>query len=173
MDTSKDNIAGYLALIRPDGASDLDILLSWVPEYLIRQSKDDFDNYVQVDLDPESGAISETSRVMVSPPPLNARSSHAFSIAVKDLFSIQVRQPSLGWWWGSLLFYTRTQVTLPALFFHDLESESTVNEQKRNCESFEPFSDSGDLYWGGQSFLKELRKYVKLVDATVERGLLL
>lgn len=171
--SSKDNIAGYLALIRPNGASDLDILLSWVPEYLIRQSKDDFDNYVQVDLDPKSGAISESNRVMVSPPPSNARSSHAFSIAIRELFSIQVRQPSLGWWWGSLLFYTRTQVTLPALFFHDSESQSTVDEQKRNCESFEPFSDSGELSWGGMSFLSVLRKHAKLVDATVERGLLL
>lgn len=172
--SSKDNIAGYLSLVRPKGAGNPDILLSWIPEYLIRQSKDDFDNYVQVDLDPESGAVTaDTERVLVSPPPSSARSSHAFSISIKELFSIQVRQPSLGWWWGSLLFFTRTQVTLPALFFHDSESESTIEEQKRLCESFEPFGKDGDVTWGGQLFLNTFGKYAKLVNATVERGLIL
>ena len=43
--SSKDNIPGFLAMVRPKDASDLDILLAWIPESVIES--DDYNSYVK------------------------------------------------------------------------------------------------------------------------------
>lgn len=170
--SAKDNIPGYLALVRPPKSKEKDILLSWIPESLIKEKQKDYDGYVQVDLDPDSGDVSIARQVFVSAPPAHARSTHAFSIPLTNIYSIQVRKPVLGYWWGSLLIFTRDQTTLPALFFHDSESQSTLDEQKRANQDFDTFSH-GDLLWGGSRFLEVLSHFCKTVKSTVEPNVVL
>lgn len=174
--SAKDNIAGFLALVRPKNATDKDILLAWIPEPVIQS--EDYNSYVKVDLDPESGTTKTTTEVYVSPP-ASSLSSYAFSVPLRNIYSLQVRPPSLGWWWGSVIIHTRTEETLPALFFHDSESESTILIQKQQNKDFDPFGNSiaggaaGDLFWGGSQFLKILENFASLERSTLEATIIL
>lgn len=173
--SAKDNIPGFIALVRPKNASDKDILLSWIPESIL-QSSDDYDCYVKVDLDPDTNTATEGGEVMmVSPPPRSSLSSYAFSIPLSNIYSIQIRPPSLGWWWGSLIVHTKSEETQPALFFHDSESESTILQRKKRTKDFDPFggSDGGDLFWGGEQFVQILRSYAALEKSTLEPSIIL
>lgn len=61
---------------------------------------------------------------------------------------------------------TRAGDSLPALFFHDSECQSTIlQKKKRTRENFDPFDDAGGMFWGGDEVLRWLRRYV-----TVERS---
>jgi len=175
--SAKDNIPGFLALVRPQGAEDQDILMAWIPEPVI--NAEDYSSYVKVDLDPESGSTATMNEVYVSPPSTSL-SSYAFSVPLRNIYSIQVRPPSLGWWWGSVIVHTKTEETLPALFFHDSESESTIQIQKQHNKEFDPFNHDGvlgnilgDLFWGGAQFLKVLEGYATLERSTLETTIIL
>lgn len=177
--SAKDNIAGFLALVRPKGASDKDILLAWIPEPVIQS--EDYNSYVKVDLDSDNGSLNMATEVFVSPP-ISSLSSYAFSVPLRNIYSLQVRPPSLGWWWGSVIIHTRTEDTLPALFFHDSESESTILIQKQQNKNFDPFgsdessiigSMAGDLFWGGAQFLKVLETFASLERSTLEASIIL
>jgi hypothetical protein len=176
--SAKDNIAGYLALVRPQNATDKEILLSWVPESFLADSED-LNCYVKVDLDPDVAKrvsninVPDMHEVLVSPPPRSSISSYAFSIPLSILYSIQVRPPSLGWWWGSLILHTKTEETLPALFFHDSESESTVLQRKQRNKNFEPFASGDELFWGGEQFLQTLGNHAVLERSTLEPSIIL
>lgn len=159
---SGDNVRGYLSLVRADG----DVLVSWVPESLIKQSKQDYESYVQVDLHTDGNVSSQ--QVFVSRPPsmsVLARSSHAFSIRLGELYSLQMRAPSLGWWYGSVLLFTKQAETLPVLFFHDDENES---DKKRRRAMQHRAND-----WGGEFFVEKLRQYVDIRASTLEKGVYL
>lgn len=163
---NKDNIAGYLSLVRPP---DGEILISWVPESLIKLSKQDYESYVQVDLSLD-GEVTQKNQVFVSKPPSMsvgslARSSHAFSIKLSDLYSMQMREPSLGWWYGSILLFTKQAETLPVLFFHDDESEV----EKRRTKTMQKKRDD----WGGEFFMEKLENYVDIRPSTLEKGVYL
>lgn len=119
--SAKDNIPGFLALVRPQGAEDQDILMAWIPEPVI--NAEDYSSYVKVDLDPESGSTATMNEVYVSPPSTSL-SSYAFSVPLRNIYSIQVRPPSLGWWWGSVIVHTKTEETLPALFSTTLNQKA-------------------------------------------------
>ena len=81
-----------------------------------------------------------------------------------------VRPPSLGWWFGSLVINTRAGDSFPALFFHDSECESTILQKKRRAtETFDPFSDDGSMFWGGDEVLRWLRKYVEVERSAVDK----
>lgn len=176
---AKDNIPGFLALVRPEGAADKDILLAWIPEPVIRS--EDYNSYVKVDIDPDSGTTKSSTLVYVSPP-LSSLSSYAFSIPLRNIYSLQIRPPSLGWWWGSVITHTRTEETLPALFFHDSESESTILIRKQQNRDFEPFGNdqssvlsgaTGDLFWGGAQFISVLENFASLERSTLEASIIL
>lgn len=176
--SAKDNIPGFLALIRPRNATDKDILLAWIPEPII--NSEDYNSYVKVDLDPVTGSLKTTNEVYVSPP-VPSLSSYAFSIPLRNVYSLQIRPPSLGWWWGSVITHTKTEETLPALFFHDSESESTIQLQKEANKNFDPFGsgkESGilgttDVFWGGAQFVKVLENYASLEKSTLEASIIL
>lgn len=194
--SAKDNIPGFLGLVRPQGALDKDILLAWIPESLLINTED-YDSYVKVDLDTDgqtittsnvpapvssssiatsptsSSSSSSSSYVYVSRPMRSSLSSYAFSVPLCDIYSLQVRPPSLGWWWGSVICHTKTEETLPALFFHDSECESTIHIQKQMSKNFDPFDNSGDLFWGGDQFLKILGLYATLERSTLEESIIL
>ncbi|KAK9381343.1 rab-GTPase-TBC domain-containing protein [Kockiozyma suomiensis] len=166
--SAKDNIPGFIALVRPPGASDREILLAWMPESLLRG--EDVRAYSKVDLHPDDAPALE---VFVSLPPISSISTFAFAIPLTRIYSVMLRPPSLGWWWGSIIIHTRNEAVVPALFFHDSESQSTIMQQKQRNKKFTPFAPDGDLFWGGDQFMKYLRRYTTVEKSTFEQRLYL
>jgi hypothetical protein len=108
---------------------------------------------------------------LVPPPPtvtshISAVGAYAFAVPLSDIYSVLVRPPSLGWWFGSVVINTRAGDSFPALFFHDSECQSTILQRKKlTRENFNPFDDGGGMFWGGDEVLRWLKRYV-----TVERS---
>lgn len=182
--SSKDNIPGFVALIqqkspassRPTSASgppqpqhDVDassLLLAWVPEASL--ASETLDTYVKVDLT-ESSSPPKQTHLVPAPPLVTSELStagYAFSTPVSEIYSLLVRPPSLGWWFGSVIINIRSGSSFPALFFHDDECKSTILQRKRLArEDFDPFKDGKGMFWGGDEVLRWLKRYV-----TVERS---
>ncbi|KAL6242733.1 GTPase activating protein [Rhinocladiella similis] len=192
--SAKDNIPGFIALVqqkstqsptdeRPTSAdsskkrsNSSSYLLAWVPESAL--SQDDLSTYVKVDM--KDGESPPRQSFLVPPLPLATTfdespvGPYAFSLPLSSIYSIHVRPPSLGWWYGSVVINTRAGSSLPALFFHDSECESTILQKKRRArESFDPFGESGDLYWGGDEVLRWLKRYVPVERSTAEPSIYL
>lgn len=56
---------------------------------------------------------------------------------------------------------TRAGSSFPALFFHDDECQSTILQKKKRVrESFDPFSEDGGTFWGGDEVLRWIKRYV-------------
>ncbi|KAJ5825854.1 hypothetical protein N7474_002992 [Penicillium riverlandense] len=177
--SAKDNIPGFIALIQqkpPPSAqsSTASYLLAWVPESSLG---DAYSTYVKVDQ--AEGGSPPRQKYLV--PPLPTTTSHndpigLYSLAVplSDIYSLLVRPPSLGWWFGSLVINTRAGDSFPALFFHDSECESTILQKKKRVrESFDPFDSEGGLFWGGDEVLRWLRRYVQVQRSAVDRNVYL
>ena len=89
--------------------------------------------------------------------------TYAFAIPLSEIYSVLVRPPSIGWWFGSVVINTRAGDSFPALFFHDSECQSTIMQRKRlTRENFDPFGDGGGLFWGGDEVLRWLKTYVNV-----------
>lgn len=175
--SSKDNIPGFIALIqqkspapepaqrRLSSSSSRSIkattyLLAWLPESSLGTA---YDSYVKVDLSDSSSPPRQT--FLVPPPPVatlnHAVGTYAFSVPVSEIYSLLVRPPSIGWWYGSVVINTRAGDSLPALFFHDDECQSTILQKKKRVrESFDPFGEDGGTFWGGDEVLRWLKRYV-------------
>lgn len=189
--SSKDNIPGFIALIQQKPASSTlastssaassslehtdssSLLLAWVPETSL--GKDEYDTYVKVDL--SDGDSPPKQSYLVAPPPIathgTAAGAYAFAIPVSEIYSLLVRAPSVGWWFGSVVINTRAGDSFPALFFHDSECQSTILQRKRLArESFDPFGDKGGMFWGGDEVLRWLKRYVK-VESSAEPSIYL
>jgi TBC1 domain family member 15 len=191
--SAKDNIPGFIALVQQKSAGlDSDeqrptssgskqksnassYLLAWVPEASLAQ--DDLSTYVKVDM--KDGESPPKQSYLVPPLPLatfdqSPVGPYAFSLPLSSIYSINVRPPSLGWWYGSVVVNTRAGSSLPALFFHDSECESTILQKKKRArESFDPFGEGGDLFWGGDEVLKWLKRYVNVERSTAEPSIYL
>lgn len=186
--SSKDNIPGFIALIQQkspvtapvtssssikEHADSSSLLLAWVPESSL--NKDAHDLYVKVDL--SDGDSPPKQSYLVPPPPIASHGStagaYAFAVPVSDIYSLLVRAPSVGWWFGSLVINTRAGDSFPALFFHDSECQSTILQRKRLArENFDPFGDKGAMFWGGDEVLKWLKRYVT-VESSAEPSIYL
>ncbi|KAF1353122.1 rab-GTPase-TBC domain-containing protein [Delphinella strobiligena] len=182
---AKDNISGFIGLVQQksttsapptssvpssskDHVSSSSLLLAWVPETSL--GKDEYDTYVKVDL--SDGDSPPKQSYLVPPPPItthgSAAGAYAFAIPVSEIYSILVRPPSIGWWFGSVVVNTRAGDSFPALFFHDSECQSTILQRKRLArETFDPFGDKGGMFWGGDEVLRWLKRYVA-VESTAE-----
>ena len=187
--SAKDNISGFIALAQqksaplssearpasstPDAKNSTasSYLLAWVPESSLAQ--DDYNTYVKVDMKGTQSPPRQSYLV----PPLPLASSfdesnigpYAFSLPLSSIYSILVRPPSLGWWFGSIVINTKSGSSLPALFFHDSECESTILQKKKKAkESFDPFGEGGDLFWGGDEVIRWLKRYVHVERSTAE-----
>jgi hypothetical protein len=129
---------------------------------------DAYDAYVKVDLS-DSSSPSTQSHLVPPPPSTSSHSGtpgYAFALPVSEIYSLLVRPPSIGWWFGSVVVNTRAGDSFPALFFHDSECQSTILQRKKLAkESFDPFGDGGGMFWGGDEVLRWLKRYV-----TVERS---
>ncbi|KAL1955825.1 hypothetical protein VTO42DRAFT_8064 [Malbranchea cinnamomea] len=180
--SSKDNIPGFIALLqqkpgrnefesgRPtsssstkDSAHASSYLLAWVPESSLG---DAYSTYVKVDLS-ESPSPPRQSYLVPplpsTPPQTGSIGLYAFAVPLTEIYSLLVRPPSLGWWFGSLVINTRAGDSYPALFFHDSECESTILQKKKRArESFDPFGDDGTMFWGGDEVLRWLKRYVEV-----------
>lgn len=139
-----------------------DLLLAWVPENALGDSAS---LYVKVDL--SEGDSPPTQSYVVPPPPITTHSGSAggysFAIPVASIFSLQVRPPSLGWWYGSIIINTKAGDSFPALFFHDNECQSTILQKKKlTKDTFDPFGEAGQMFWGADEVLRWLRRYVQI-----------
>lgn len=184
--SAKDNIPGFIALVQQkpsptearSGSSEANkkaknaasYFIAWVPESTLAQ--DDLNTYVKVDLKETESPPRRAS--LVPPIPLATFDSasvgpYAFSIPLSSVYSILVRPPSLGWWFGSIVINTKSGSSLPALFFHDGECESTILQKKKRArESFDPFGEGGELFWGGDEIVRWMKRYVEVERSTAE-----
>ncbi|KAK6541839.1 GTPase activating protein [Orbilia ellipsospora] len=179
--SAKDNIPGFIALMQqkpPSSSSNTtssstpspsNLLLAWLPESAIGTA---YDTYVKVDLLDTSTPPKQT--YLVPPPPISSGSSplgsYSFSIPVSQIYSLLVRPPSLGWWWGSIVINSRSGDSFPALFFHDSECASTIAQSRaRTQKNFDPFGESGELFWGGDEVLRWLKRFVKVERSEIEK----
>lgn len=192
--SSKDNICGFIALVQqkpprptvsapgtqtsPAASSGRvppeSLLLAWLPESSLG---DAYSTYVKVDLC--EGSNPPKQSYLVPPPPtattpLGASiGTYAFAVPVSEIYSLLVRPPSIGWWFGSLVVNTRAGDSFPALFFHDSECQSTILQKKKRArESFDPFEEGG-LFWGGDEVLRWLRRYVHVERSGAEPSIYL
>ncbi|KAG9233056.1 GTPase-activating protein GYP7 [Amylocarpus encephaloides] len=188
--SAKDNIPGYVALLqqkpdldsRPTSPSSAaatrnnaasSLLLAWLPESSLG---DALNSYVKVDL--SDGDCPPRQSYLVPPPPTSTQPGslghYAFAIPVSQIYSLLVRPPSLGWWFGSLIINPRGGDSFPALFFHDSECQSTILQKKRRArENFDPFGANGEMFWGGDEVLRWLRRYVEIERSGAEPNIYL
>lgn len=133
---------------------------------------DAYSTYVKVDLADSSSPPRQTYLVPPLPTTTTCKDPiglYAFAIPLRDIYSLIVRPPSLGWWFGSLVINTRAGDSFPALFFHDSECESTILQKKKRAkENFDPFGEDGSMFWGGDEVLRWLRKYVEVQRSAVD-----
>ncbi|KAI5803088.1 rab-GTPase-TBC domain-containing protein [Geopyxis carbonaria] len=186
----RDNIAGFVALVQQKpppsqntttesssstGPPASTLLLAWLPESALG---DAYDTYVKVDLiDAET---PPRQSYLVPPPPAayspgsSSMGNYAFAVPVSQIYSLLIRPPNLGWWWGSLVINTRSGDSFPALFFHDSECASTIAQSKKRAkQNFDPFGEDGGMFWGGDEVLRWLRRYVRVEKSQVEPSLYL
>jgi len=133
--------------------------------------------YVKVDLCEGDSPPKQT--YLVPPPPTvtthrGSIGHYAFAIPVSAIYSLLVRPPSLGWWFGSVIINTRAGDSFPALFFHDSECQSTILQRKKIArESFDPFGEGGKVFWGGDEVLRWLKRYVTIERSEAEPNIYL
>lgn len=180
----RDNVVGFLSLGKPSSAkSNKDILLSFTPESML--SGPELEIYNRVDLasdilqdlaalllnrDDTSATRSRLSvgKNTVSKPPVSVTTSYAFSVPLMLIYLIQMRTPSLGWWFGSVVIHSKSDETLPIVFFHDDESPLTISRQKVKNQRFDPFGEDGAMYWGGEDFLAAISSLIHTERLNVE-----
>ena len=188
--SAKDNIAGYIAFIQQKPGLERTIsaasatspitagsskgsqaernglLLAWVPESSLGSASE---IYTKVEL--ADGDAPPKQTYLVPPPPVTTSHSanlgtYSFSVPLSDVYSINVRPPSVGWWFGSVIINSRAGDSFPALFFHDSECQSTILQRKKLQRENFSISASGDgMFWGGDEVIRWLKRYV-----TVERS---
>ncbi|KAK6193079.1 hypothetical protein LQW54_012825 [Pestalotiopsis sp. IQ-011] len=189
--SSKDNIAGFIALLQQKGARNdqrptsssseasaapaaSDLLLAWVPEASLGDAAS---IYVKVDLTEGESPPKQSYLVPPIPTVTTHRGSighYAFAIPVSAIYSLLVRPPSLGWWFGSVVVNTRAGDSFPALFFHDSECQSTILQKKKRArDSFDPFGEHGQMFWGGDEVLRWLKRYIKIERSEAEPNIYL
>lgn len=73
-----------------------------------------------------------------------------------------------------MVINTRAGSSLPALFFHDSECESTILQKKKRArDSFDPFGEDGGLFWGGDEIVRWLKRYVEVERSVADPGVYL
>lgn len=179
--SQRDNIPGFIALVQQKPPPTLNavtaasqsssLLLAWMPESALG---DAYDTYVKVDLidadtPPRQSYLVPPPPTMLYVPGTSSIGNYAFAVPVAQIYSLLIRPPNLGWWWGSVVINTRSGDSFPALFFHDSECASTIAQAKRRAKKdFDPFGEGGGLFWGGDEVLKWLRCYVRVEKSEVE-----
>lgn len=133
--------------------------------------------YVKVDLS-EGDAPPRQSYLVPPPPTVTSHSGsvggYSFAVPVSAIYSLQIRPPSLGWWYGSIIINTKAGDSFPALFFHDNECQSTILQKKKlTKDTFDPFGEAGQMFWGADEVLRWLKRYVRVERSTAEANIYL
>lgn len=148
--------------------------MAWIPETQLGEAAS---VYVKVDLSEGDSPPKQTYLVPPIPTVTTHRGSvghYSFAIPVSAIYSLLVRPPSMGWWFGSFIINSRAGDSFPALFFHDSECESTILQKKKHMkDKFDPFGESGQMFWGGDEVLRWLRRYVKIERSVAEPNIYL
>ncbi|KAL2191840.1 RabGAP/TBC [Thermothelomyces heterothallicus CBS 203.75] len=148
-----------------------DLLLAWVPE---SQLGDAASIYVKVDLcdtdsPPKQSYLVPPPPTVTSHPATAGVGHYAFAVPLSAIYSLLVRPPSVGWWYGSVIINSRAGDSFPPLFFHDDECQSTMLQKHRRArDSFDPFDETGEMFWGGDEVLRWLKRYVAVERSAVE-----
>lgn len=204
-------LAGFLAIVRAKNDQGAwKHLVSWIPEKLVEGTRD-FDAFVLVELSsqvrhlglpssvgrtsPDSDPQNERDVLVHLPPPMDEQAmpatdsprSYAFSHPIASLYSVQVRPPTLTSWVGTVTISLFGGETLPALHFHDDESQSTLLDQDRRAsvaavatsagssQKSSSSSPSGSASptvslpsWGGEAFVSRLKKHARVVRSQLD-----
>jgi len=136
-----DNIPGFVALQEKPCPSDnpstpptvaTTLLLAWLPGSALG---DAYNTYVKVDLMDAATPPRQSYLCPRHPQPYAPETScvrnYAFAVPVSEIYSLPIRPPNLGWWWGSVVINTRSGDSFPALFIHDSECASTIAQSKK------------------------------------------
>ncbi|QLG74218.1 hypothetical protein HG535_0G01020 [Zygotorulaspora mrakii] len=166
-----DNVSGFLIITSKDDLSKQESVLTWIPESGLNRKQANFLNAADVRFGGSEGNLGSSkmdSSILIEAVGM----PWSFSITLRCLYSLEFRQPSPnGWWHGSIILHSRSPEeddTMPVLFFHDDICPSSKERTKRLNKSFTPFSDSGEIYWGGIDFRNAIRKLVDLQKTHVE-----
>lgn len=90
-------------------------------------------------------------------------SSFSFCVVLNEIYSLQLRSPSPGLWFGSVVikFKNKEGGNVTILYFHDDESESFKRMERQLQKEFRTF-ENGEVLWGGIQLINEIQKYCKV-----------
>ena len=188
--SAKDNVPGFIALVqqKPEDVSSgqptspgqssgtrsrarSDLLIAWVPESGLGEASEKYTKVEMAGVDsdePSKQAILVPRRPVVTTHS-SSLGTYAFAVPVSDIFSVLVRPPSTGWWFGSIIINSRHGDSFPALFFRDSECQSTISQRKRlQRESFDISANGAGMFWGGDEVLRWLKRYVSVERSAQE-----
>ena len=188
----KSNIPGFLALLqqktpspseRPSSSASASssnaiaassLLLAWIPESTLNSST--LETYIKVDVS-DTSSPPKVSYLVPAPPQSSsaqdALRGYAFSLPLSTIYSLNVRPPNSGWWYGSIIVNPRGGETFPPLFFHDDESQSTILQRKKLAKNMDPFGEGGQMFWGGDEVLRWIKRYINVERSGVDTSVYL
>lgn len=169
--SKKDNVVGFLSISKGPNATNNDLLVSFTTESQL--SGTELKTYQKVDMEDIDDKSIDRVPQFVSKPSSSVLTGYSFSVPISYIYSIQVRNPSTGMWYGSIVINTLDGEKLPIIFFHDDESPSTKSRQRKRNQNFETFDEDGNVMWGGSEFMDVLKGYCNLVKSTIEPSVFL
>lgn len=190
---SRDNLNGFIIITQTDTNEDIgsrrgaavandsgsESLLSWISitslnnsqqNWLLRQEIQLID-HIDSTLNHSKKSIKMNSQILNL---AKSGSMGSFSVPLSSLYSIEFRDPSpSGWWYGSIVLHSLSPIEdsiLPVLFFHDDMCPSTIKRQNLLKKSFDPFANTGNVYWGGVDLRDKIGQLVDLKRTQLEKS---
>lgn len=167
---SQDNIPGYLLITKDAQQPPQSAIVTWIPERELDKLQLNQLNRAESAL--TSNSSSKNLKLDKNLVLQAMYITWAFSIELASIYSIQFRLPSpSGWWFGSIIINSKSpqeQESIPVLFFHDNVCSSTQERQKQLSKSFDPFTNSNEIYWGGDDFRDAIGKICDLQKTAVD-----
>lgn len=175
---AKDNLNGFIIITKEKDTQGQDAALSWIATTALAKSQLEWLSKKELLLvgNGEEDGKPAIKNVKMNSQILNIAKSGSmgsFSINLGSLYSIEFRTPSSsGWWYGSIVIHSLSPIedtTLPVLFFHDDLCPSTKRRQAILKKSFDPFADTGGIYWGGVDLRNKIGELVDLQRTPVDK----
>ncbi|KAG6333962.1 hypothetical protein ID866_5130 [Astraeus odoratus] len=174
---ARDNIAGFIALVKRDAVNP-SYLLAWIPESLLNEKgTEEWDKFVKTE---ERTDLDEDEDAVLIDLPTSRPESYAFSVPLTSIYSLSVHPPTLSSWYGTISINLINSSTLPTLHFHDDESLSMTLPSRRNrspSASYPPKPSTPrarpSISWGGEDLLSRLKCYAHILRSTLESSLYL